>query len=574
MLYKNNYQPAYAAAHSGSNVKKPDGGFVFSASNSEANDFNSFGGGHSSSANKKRNPAPQKRKKKKAFDLKAVVIAAASVVAFILLITLIVAVANSGGKHLTFKNNTFVSYEQNDRYFVAMNGEVIGSGFENEITLTPAKDNSFAYVTEDTPEGFNIYVLEKKELTQVVTSPVSEVVAFADYKPGIVYRDENKYFFYASDNEERITTDKTGTASNFLISPDATAVVYTMAEEENVNENKLYLYVNGIPESYASNMIPVAVANGGEYIYAYGITSADYITKKLYVITPENNDKISIETGFDKITYINTTGDEIMYTVGAVDTGYQSYIYSVKKAKSFKIGAGICVPVIADKSVAALSSLKDIVVENTLYTDETRALSATYYVNKKFESSKLSTYNGSLNSSGNFFYFINSENTLTYIDLDDKNRTAEKVAEGVVEFVITEKDNIYYLDDDGRLMFYKASTAKKNRIADDVVNMSINSYSNILYFEIEEDTKAYYTEEGSGKEIAKFAKQEILTAPEFTDVAQKKTFAYVRNADTDLYDIYYTTTGTTYKLIATDCVDITSVEDPFEDIISDPEPLG
>ncbi|MBE6596119.1 MAG: hypothetical protein E7641_00470 [Ruminococcaceae bacterium] len=501
--------------------------------------------------------------------MKTILIAAASVVAFILLIAIIVVIANSSGSDISLKNNTFISYEQDGRYFVAMNGETIGSGFDNEVELKAAKDNSFAYITEDTSEGYNIYILEKKELTAVVSSPISEVIAFADYEPGIVYRDDTAYHFYSQNDESRITKD--AGAKNFIIAPDASAVVYTRPKDENANESKLYIFSNGVEDSCGkNNMVPVAVSNNGECIYAYGVTSADYVTKKLYVVYPnDGNETIEIQTGFDRIQYTNISGDEILYTVISAESGYQSFIYSAKKDTSYKVGAGICVPLIADKSVVGLSTLKDMVYERSYFNEGSGFAGATYYVNKKYETSKISQYNGQLNSSGTFFYFINNDGTLNYIDMDDKNRTAEGLAEGVIEFVVTEKDNIYYLDDDGRLMFYKSSTAKRQKVEDDVVNMTFNSYANVLYFDVDEDTKAYMTEEGSTPEIAKFAKAEISTAPEFVDASQKRTFAYVLNADTDRYDIYYTTTGSTYKLLASNCDDLSAVNESIIDEIID-----
>ena len=461
-----------------------------------------------------------------------------------------------------------ISYEIDGKYFVAMNGETIGSGFDNEIELTPALDSSFAYVTEDTPDGYNIYILEKKELTSVVTSPVAEIVAFADYVPGVIYKDGEAFHFYSDDNEDRITKDPT--AGNFIIAPDASAVAYTSAKDNNPLEFKLYLYVDGISESYASNMYPVEVSSGGKYVYAYGISSEDYVSKKLYVIAPEDNEKISIVTGFVSLNYMNIKGDEIIYSSGSLESGVQSYIYNVKKDESFKIGAGLCYPVISDPSVALLSSLKDIVVENTLRIPnaEGKITTATYYVDKKYDSSLISKYNGTLNTDGDKFYYINDDKTLNFIDLNDKNRTIQKIAEGAVDFVVTEKDNIYYLDDDSRLMFYKESTGKKKKVADAVENMVLNSYSNVLYYEVEEDTKAYETEEGSAPEIAKFDRSEIISVPVFANEGQKRTFAYIWNEDTATFDLYYTSSGKTYKLVASDC-NVAGEYNIFDDIFGD-----
>ena len=557
MFNNNSYRPAFEAAGQASSPQnsRQNSGIFFNTTSSETEDFNSFGS--TQQARPARRPAPSKQPGRRSgeLDLKKLLIIAASVAAVVLLGIIIVLAATSSGGDLEVKNNSFASYEIDGKYFVAMNGKTVGAGFDNEIELTPALDNSFAYVTEDTTEGYNIYILEKNELVSVVTSPVAEVVALADYVPGVIYRDGEAFHFYSDDNEDRIT--KNPTADNFIIAPDASAVAYTLTDDKDQTQTKLYIYVDGISESYATNMLPAGIANGGKYVYAYGTVQEDSgaIAKKLYVILPEDNDKIAIVTGFFNLNYMNIKGDEIIYSSGSLETGVQSYVYNLKKDESFKIGAGVCYPVISDPSVALLSSLKDIVVENVLRIPnaEGKISTATYYVDKKYDSSLISKYNGTLNSEGDKFYYINDDKTLNFIDLNDKNRNIQKIAEGAVDFVVTEKDNVYYLDDDSRLMFYKESTAKKRKVADAVENMVLNSYSNILYYEIEDDTKAYATEEGSAPEIAKFDRSEIISAPVFATEGQKRTFAYIWNEDTDTFDLYYTSSGKTYNLVASDC---------------------
>lgn len=557
MSNNNSYRPAFATAGQASAPQnsRQNSGVLFNTTSSETEDFNSFGS--TQQARPARRPAPSKQPGRKSgeLDLKKLLIIAASVAVVVLLGIIIALAATSSGGDLEIKNNSFASYEIDGKYFVAMNGKTVGDGFDNEIELTPAIDNSFAYVTEDTSEGYNIYILEKNELISVVTSPVAEVVALAEYTPGVIYRDGEAFHFYSDDNEDRIT--KNPTAGNFTIAPDASAVAYTVTDDKDQTQTKLNVYVDGISESYATNMLPVGVANGGKYVYAYGTVQEDSgaIAKKLYVILPEDNDKIAIVTGYFSLNYMNIKGDEIIYSSGSLETGIQSYVYNLKKDESFKIGSGVCIPMVSDPSVALLSSLKDIVVENVLplTNAEGKPTTATYYIDKKYDSSLISKYNGQLNSDGDKFYYINDDKTLNFIDLNDKNRSIQKIAEGAVDFVVTEKDNVYYLDDDSRLMFYKESTAKKRKVADAVENMVLNSYSNILYYEIEDDTKAYETEEGSAPEIAKFDRSEIISAPVFATEGQKRTFAYIWNEDTDTFDLYYTSSGKTYNLVASDC---------------------
>ena len=567
MFNNNSYRPAFEAAGQASSPQnaRHNSGILFNTTSSETEDFNSFASTQQTRTSR-RSSSSKQPKRSGELDLKKLLVIAASVAAVVLLGIVIALVATSSGGDLSVKNNSFASYEIDGKYFVAMNGKTVGAGFDNEIELITAADNSFAYIIEDTPDGYSIYVLEKNELITVAVSSASaasgvvdsieEIVALADYVPGVIYKHSNgAFYFYSDENEDRIT--KNPTADNFTIAPDASAISYTLRDDKDLNNTKLYIYIDGISESYATNMTPVGVANGGKYVYAYGTVQDDSgaIAKKLYVILPGENDKVAIVTGFFSLNYMNIKGDEIIYSTGSLETGVQSYIYNVKKDESFKIGAGVCVPLVSDPSVALLSSLGEIVVENTLpaFNAEGKITTATYYVDKKYDSSLISKYNGTLNSDGDKFYYINDDKTLSFIDLNDKNRNIQKIAEGAVEFVVTEKDNVYYLDDDSRLMFYKESTGKKRKVADTVENMVLNSYSNILYYEIEDDTKAYETEEGSAPEIAKFGRSEIISAPVFASEGQKRTFAYVWNQDTDTFNLYYTSSGKTYTLVAADC---------------------
>ena len=562
MLYNNNLRPAYASANSAEvhNSRSARDGICFNAANSETDDFNSFN--TSQGSNEMKKPPKKKKKAQKTFELniKTVIIAAATLVAAVLLIVIFVAMANSSGSHLMLKNNSFLSYDIDGTYYVAMNGKTVDPSFENEISLIPADDNSFAYVIEHTSEGDVVYLLEDKELTQIISSPVKEIITMSKFNPGIIYRKDNDaVYFYAGDDEGRIT--RSTTAANFIISEDASAIVYTEPDNSDATVSKLYLYVDGGSESLAKNMVPVAVSKGGKYIYAYAIVATENaVTKKLYLIKPEEEgEKVEICDNFEDITYLNIKGDEIIYYTGVSTDKTRSYVYNANKDKSYEIGAGRCVPTLADPSIVCLSTLKNIVVQNTIPTAP--GTSATHYINKNYEATLICRYNGSLNSKGDIFYYIDNDDTLRYIDLNDKSRTSEKIFDDVIDFVVTEKDNVYFIMDelDRDLIFYKSSTGKRKTIAGDVTGMTLNEYSNVLYFNIDEDTKAYYTEEGSVKEIVEFDRAEIPVAPIFTDPAQKRSYAYLINPETDLYDIYFTASGKTFKLVSKDCDSVNKV---------------
>lgn len=561
MFYKNNYRPAMATAGyapQGSKKATVKEGVLFNNASDATDDFGAFNSS-SRSAQKKSSNA-QKKPPMFEFNLKTILILAAALLAVVLLIVVFVSIANSTGSHLMNKNNAYLSYEIDGQYYVAVNGEVLDTTFENEISLVRAVDNSFAYVIEHTDDGEQVYILEKKELRTVLSSPVTEIITLAEQKPGIIYRKENgSVHFYTDDDEARITRNTA--TGNFIMSADGSAVVYTEPVEGDELKSNLSLYVDGSADNLEDNMVPVAVSNGGKYVYAYALVATETsISKKLYVIrTEEDGEKFEITDNFEGITYMNIKGDEIIYYTGVSSDKVRSHVYNAKKHESYEIGAGKCEPLIADPNVACLSTLKNIVVENTIPTEP--GTSATHYIDKKYEASLLSRYNGILNTDGDTFYYIDKDDTLRYINLKDKTRTPEKIVDDVVDFVVTEKNNVYFIKDelDRDLVFYKSSTAKKRTIAGDVTTLSLNRYSNILYFSVDDDAKAYCTEEGSAKEIASFDRVEIPSTPVFVDEAQKRTYVYLLNPETDLYDVYYTASGNSYKNVARDCDSVNAI---------------
>ena len=552
MFKKHIYRAAFASDGilSAHNIYQSDNTMTF-AVNSESDDLKAFANSH----RPRRTPSQQKKPNKKSekvyeIDLKTILIAAAALVALILLIVMIVVAANSSGSNIEKENNTYVSFEKDGLYYIAVNGTTLDETFDNEIELVPALDNSFAYVFEKTPDGHLAYVLEKKKLNEAIKSPSGEIIAYAELTPGIIYRDGNNINYFSNNNDD-ILTRNDPTARNFVISQDASAIAYTVSSDNNANESKLFMYANGVRQSYATNMVPVAVSKGGKHLYAYGISSEDFVTKNLYVINTLDDEKLEIDSNFYSANALNIKGDELVYTL-STEKGYQTKIYNTKKEKSYMIGGGICEPMTAGNTVK-LATFKSAVFENTFIPDGAdRSYSATYFVNKSYKATKLSKYNGTLNSDGDVFYFVDLDDTLYSVEIGKKKAEPEEIAIGVIEFVITEKDNLYYLDDSKYLWFDKLSGGKK-QIETQVADISFNVYSNTLYFEIIDDESIYSTEEGSGKIAVKFAKDDIDTIPEFLDNGLKRTFTVVFDAESSTYNIYYTSTGKSFKLIEEEC---------------------
>ena len=71
-----------------------------------------------------------------------------------------------------------------------------------------------------------------------------------------------------------------------------------------------------------------------------------------------------------------------------------------------------------------------------------------------------------------------------------KAKSVKMIDYNVKSFCITEKGNVYYLNEFGDLHFYKESQGKSVRFASEVVNIQFYTYKNTLYFDsVDENTR-------------------------------------------------------------------------------------
>lgn len=563
MFLKNNVRAAFAVASASGQAsasKAKYDAFTYNEGASETDDFGSFSSGSSQSTG-------GQKKKHGGIKPAAIVIAAAALVVVILLIVLIVAVANSSSsRHVLYENNSFVSFCDGDGiYRVAANGKVVGE-YENEVELVVSADRSFAYVLEESEDGIRIYVVDgKKNVTEITASPVSKVLATADMTPGVVWLDSDNGIYHCTlkRGEERITRDIEETRAledetYFHISADAETVVYTKYDSEK-GVDYLCVYTDSTETKFQKNMYPVAVSDDGSMIYAYG--QRDVATKSLYVLPfSDENDRYLISDNFNSIIDISTKGNEIVFTtVGDTDSSISTYLvaFNIKKmdevAQPTRIAKGYSFsPVSTDPRVARFSTFADCYFEADvsaldLAIDKTAPV---YYVNKNYEIRRISKFGGKFDPDGDYFYYTNNDGTLQRVALDDADAVAQKIAEDIEDFAVTQKGNLYWLDDASRLMYYNASKEKKTRISDNVESISMHDYSNTLYFAIADTVSIYTTEEGSAKETAKFDGSVVTGLPAFADANYKKTFAAFYDADNEEWRLFYTSNGSKFSSVA------------------------
>ena len=576
MLSKNsNMRPAFATA-GGSDMRTARASRNDTSDNLTYNnatsfdDVGSFGGFNDENTGTRSTPsgqrrAPAKKKKAKLNLPKWVLPVAAAAVVVVLLIIIVAVIASNSSKDLMAEDNTYAVYtEDNSTYRIAVNGTVLDDIFESEPLITPALDKSFAYVECDGEEGLEIYILRDKKLEAVTMdgSSVSSVIAYAKLEPGIIYEENGNYCIYTDDIGEDQITGK-AEAANFIISDDASTVVYTLPVEDDAGDYKLWYYRDGTSDPLnAKNWTPVALSADGEYIY--GVASTANAADRLYCFNVKEDEKYPIGDGnFGGITAINMAGDEIMY-YSVVEGVYSSAVYSAKKDTSYELpkGKGIFTPVAVDPNTVRFKTFKDIyvqsvVIEDMLLDSESTVTGYTYYVDSKYSTDLVASAIGQFSPDGKYFYYINSRDTLMQVNLKDLDESDKRIYDEIETFEITQKNNLYMLTDEGHVLFYKVSTNKKQAVNKTAIGISMHDYANKVYI-LTEDGEVHVSEEGDKSEAIKFDSETLNSLPYFSDPSSKKTFVYVENEETGLWTIYYTSNGNSFKAVTTECEDILS----------------
>ena len=583
MFLKNNAHPAYATAGSAGSAEQSHR-VAFSsatfAAGSEADDVSAFGFGAGASkenAPRSNNPPPRRRppQQKRRKDNRPLYIGIAAAAAFVLVLLLIIIGVASSDKNIEMEDNAYLAFEKDGSYSVSVNGTVIEEAFEGEVTVRPAADRSFAYVVEENSDGYRVFLLKGKKLELITMSPVISVLAYADYEPGIVYEVEDKRvnIYTEKYGEDRITSNPNGYDMDelgFIISGDASTVIYTQPNDKNPNLTDVRLYRNGEEnQKISQNVTPVALSIDGSYVYISG-TTQNSTARRLYYINTEDEEYEPIVVGkegnFTGIISMSVSGEEVIYyTEEGTETA--TYIYSMNRKNkeddvnpSVKVGRGIYKPLLPGKEIACFETFQKCYLEGyvTPYATDDELLCATYFVDKKYTALRVATALGQFSDDGEYFYYIsNEDDTLMQVDLGtdsfDRNRILGDVA--VQDFAITAKGNLYFLNDEGKLSHRKLSASKNTPISLDVESISMMDSSNTLFFMEKDSNIIYSTKEGSEKEIAKFDGVQLTALPEFVNPEIKRTYAIV-NDDAEGYCIYYTSNAKSFKRIVIGCEEI------------------
>ena len=587
MLLKNNRKPdvAYATCGGSKRDDRSVANDFITRMSTDGDDFGNFGSSAPKRSARPSRKAPKKPAKKSFFNkdmnLKPFVFAGIAVVALLVIISLIAVACSMPGSDAKISDTVYFTYiDEDNKYHVVVNGDEISKTFENEIELIPAADNSFAYILEKLESSTKMHVLSGKKL-KTSNEEADKCISFAALEPCIIYSRNGSYKCF-TDGEFNTRIVKEKGVADFVISADASAIVYTYEKTDSNGEDYKalrYYYdsVNTEPEGI-KNIIPIAISSNGRYVY--GQVDENETNKhagQLCVIDMKAKEiKAKVITSsstygdFGEITAMNTNGDEIIFYTEKDTQGTLSFRFSLKDKKVNYLGKGIFKHFSIDSMVLTPSTFMGeyFSVQNSYDDDDDGNNGAvSTYCLKKSGTVKVTNADGKFSPDGKYFYFVDEKKSqLARIPLSAKNYEESVeyilVIDDVKDFVITQKGDVYILDgnkDNLVLSFVEPSTTKKPILISDEINQdSINICSNTVYFsagviEDEEESTAIFTSTDGGAPVpAEFKSVELTKTPTIGMGAGKNGYAYVTD-DNDVTMLFYTSGGKKFNLVSDNC---------------------
>lgn len=590
MLNNGSMRPAYATvgADSADRSARDSQQLSFSAGQTEE-DFNAFGDTSArsgSSAQKQRPQQPQKKRprpsntprRRRSFlsslDPKIIMIGAAALVAVVLLICLLVAVFSSPGKSIEREDNVYMVYQDagSGAYRIMSNGKEVDHVFDGEVELYPAKDYSFAYVFEDTltDDGNTVtkmYVLEGKSL-KLVQADADKVIAWADYEPGIIFKADGVIQFYSEDAFENISSDSS--ASNFLVSGDASTVVYTelAGRERDTTEVKYFRNAGFNDIGETEGLIPTAISNDGTYVYAYDETNALYYIEvsKRGVEFEQKSIVGATSYTYSSVNSLNADGTEIVFSYVHTNGKLVSYIYQVGDKKPAGIGEGVFTYCPSDSETVCPKSLVGayFTAEKTVIDEEgnSEKVVSTYFYDGK-SARKLADETGEFSPDGKSFYYIDGETEdFIRIPLNSKSfeEDAKVIAREIDSFVLTEKGNIYTYSGSngsagGTIFFREAADNTSKLVSPRADSGSMFICGSSVYFSetVNDEVKVYVSTEGATKEEVTFKKCSFDTPLTVEMGAGDKGYAYFLDLSGEV-KLLYTSNGKSFDVVCSSCI--------------------
>ena len=518
-------------------------------------------------------PPQRRRRPQNQIPWKPLLLIGAAVLALILIVVVAVVIFSAPQKNIKLEDNVYFTYvDSNGKYRIVSNDDTLKQTFDGEIEIIPAKDASFAYVLEqvstEEKSGYKMYILKGNKLTTVEATADSKPIALAEYEPGIVYKENSRIYYYSEKDQVRITSDTS--ADNFIISGDASVVVYTMDSAKDSDQLELKYFCKGASNKVGPyNFIPSVVSIDGKYIYGVYRNVLCYITVE--EDGEEYDETVITNNTFGEIlgiTGINVEGNEIIFCAQPLNKDNPiSYMYKIKDSEPKQIAEGIFTPIYSDSKIVCPESFLNsyLLCEKTLLDEEENINyieRSTYFLDKNDGARKIASGDGQFSPDEKYFYYINEEEqTLVQVDLKSKDfsKNTKALLPDVTDFAIIESGDLYVMVEDvdkGFIYFWDCSDKNRSIISHAADLESMELCANSVYFSETNDediTTIYVSTEGSAKKVAEFKSSSPTDTPEIDMGVGKKGFAYFVD-ESGKTKLFYTSNGKKFSVVSDSCI--------------------
>ncbi len=394
------------------------------------------------------------------------------------------------------------------------------------------------YYTTYTEQYYFVYGYEKYcQLTDDGSTCSIAVDANA-----VAYINEDyELYLYNGKKSEHIADD----ISSVRISPDGKTLVYRTYEED-AEDAELVIYQNGKSEKIAEGMRVVSVSNKGKYIYAYDTDN------RLYVLNAKGESE-KIQSSIDTSSCeANSDKTEVMYTSDG-----NTYV-SVKGGEKQKLFDSDNVWMVDTDN----DTLDADEFEGHYYMeyDYNSSDSTLYYLNKKFETTKIATSVRYARVSANEKTVIYVKNNGIYeysLSKDESEKIIKDISSETFTlscFAVSEDGkSIYYINEDDELCYYNGKEAKVIDDDGDAVEL-VYSYGDAMFFLYDEYTKydengyyeyttydLYYYKNGDSK--AKSITSDV------SSITVDENYIYYTTYDGDVYEKFVSSDGKKFSSI-------------------------
>lgn len=450
------------------------------------------------------------------------------------------------GKYLHPVEHTFSFLTADNKISVMSGAELMDEKIEGSINLTASNYDGTATVLDT--DKRELYYITPEEI--VLAADKVEKFVFSANGDGIVYINEDEtMFLYDCETKKATEIAKKVDTSSFSISPNGKTVAYTD------EAGKLFVYSNGKIEEVGNDLIGVAVADDGKYIYSFNPETCDLFVSSLGAEKAElckaadrmfsfNADHSQILFSTEGKQYISIDGAEkTELETGSEIQRWYPWLPTNYKSLSFGGESGVTQATYMSFPISSFLNNTFISFDMSLYflDDEYKAHNLTKELSNLY-----------LTEDGGEVFYLDAA-TLKKTNLNDLSNTTS-IAENVVEFAITKNgENVYYLDNEqhlwGKGIDTDAEVVDINVSNDNAVSIRITENDALLYF------TNYSENAGTLNTYAKGRGTSVVKEDVYAVSVGAGTSYYYKNYDEVnlTYDVYASTGSKNFSLIMEGC---------------------